>query len=160
MTATDTTTHSGNRRRARELVLQACYAHELSGNEPEVIEREVIMSADENEAVRTFAAELFRRTVRHVAEYDALISVKAVNWEFARIAIMDKLILRIALCEFMHFPDIPPKVSIDEAIEIAKVFSTEKSGPFVNGILDAILIDLRESGKLRKKGRGLSEGKK
>jgi len=159
MNATDTTTHPGNRRRARELVLQACYAHELSGNDPASIEKDVIASADENDTVRAFAADLFRRTVRHVQEYDALISAKAVNWEFTRIAIMDKLILRIALCEFMHFADIPPKVSIDEAIEIAKKFSTEKSGPFVNGILDAILIDLRESGKLRKKGRGLSDGK-
>lgn len=156
---TDHETHSGNRRRARELVLQACYAHELSGNEAASIERDVIVAADENDAVRTFAADLFRRTVAHAPEYDALISAKAVNWEFTRIAIMDKLILRIALCEIMHFTDIPPKVSIDEAIEIAKKFSTEKSGPFVNGILDAILNDLRESGNLRKRGRGLSEGR-
>jgi N utilization substance protein B len=152
--------HSGNRRRARELALQACYAHELSGNDPEAIEQDVIQSVAENDAVRAFAVELFRRTIKHAEEYDALISAKAVNWEFTRIAIMDKLILRMALCEFMHFPDIPPKVSIDEAIEVAKTFSTEKSGPFVNGILDAILNDLREEGRLRKKGRGLSEGKK
>jgi N utilization substance protein B len=156
---TDHATHSGNRRRARELVLQACYAHELSGNEPASIERDVIAAAEENDAVRAFAADLFRRTVSHALEYDALIAAKAANWEFTRIAIMDKLILRIALCEFMHFADIPPKVSIDEAIEIAKKFSTEKSGPFVNGILDAILIDLKESGGLRKTGRGLSDGK-
>ncbi len=156
----DHETHSGNRRRARELALQACYAHELSGNEPRIIEKDIIRSADENEAVCAFAIELFSRTVKHAEEFDALISAKAVNWEFTRIAIMDKLILRMALCEFMHFPDIPPKVSIDEAIEIAKKFSTEKSGPFVNGILDAILNDLREEGKLRKQGRGLSEGKK
>lgn len=157
---TDNPTHSGSRRRARELVLQACYAHELSGNEPASIEKDIIMGADENEGVRVFAAELFRRTVAHVQEYDALICAKAANWEFTRIAIMDKLILRIALCEFMHFDDIPPKVSIDEAIEIAKKFSTEKSGPFVNGILDAILNDMRDSGMLHKKGRGLSEGRK
>lgn len=156
---TDHETHSGNRRRARELVLQACYAHELSGNDQASTEKDVIAGADEIETVRTFAADLFERTLKHADEYDALISAKAVNWEFTRIAIMDKLILRIALCEIIHFPDIPPKVSIDEAIEIAKKFSTEKSGPFVNGILDAILGDLRESGRLRKKGRGLSEGK-
>jgi N utilization substance protein B len=71
---------------------------------------------------------------------------------------LDKLILRLALCEFLHFPDIPPKVTIDEAIEIAKKYSTEKSGRFVNGILDAVLIDLRKEGRLHKKGRGLSEG--
>lgn len=152
--------HAGNRRRARELVLQACYAYELSGNEPASIEQDIILAADENEAVRSFAVELFRRIISHAREFDALISAKAVNWEFTRIAIMDKLILRIAVCEFLHFEDIPPKVSIDEAIEIAKKFSTEKSGPFVNGILDAILNDLRAGGMLCKKGRGLSEGEK
>jgi N utilization substance protein B len=58
----------------------------------------------------------------------------------------------------LHFPDIPPKVTIDEAIEIAKKYSTEKSGRFVNGILDAVLIDLRKEDRLHKRGRGLSEG--
>ena len=157
---TDQAAHSGNRRRARELVLQACYAHELSGNDPAVIEADVIAIAAENDAIRVFAGDLFRRTIANAEEYDALISAKAANWDFARIAVMDKLILRIALCEFSQFDDIPPKVSIDEAIEIAKKFSTEKSGPFVNGILDAILNDLRAGGKLRKKGRGLSNGRR
>jgi N utilization substance protein B len=87
-----------------------------------------------------------------------MIKRKAVNWEFSRIAVMDKLILRMALCEFLCFEDIPPKVSIDEAIEIAKKYSTEKSGRFVNGILDAVLNDLRAEGRLRKRGRGLSDG--
>jgi N utilization substance protein B len=101
---------------------------------------------------------LFRRTVADISHFDMMIRRKAVNWEFNRIAIMDKLILRMALCEFLYFPDIPPKVTIDEAIEVAKKFSTEKSGRFVNGILDAVLIDLRKEGRLQKRGRGLSEG--
>ena len=63
--------------------------------------------------------------------------------------------LRIALCELLYFPDIPPKVTINEAIEIAKDFSTESSGTFVNGIMDAILIELRKDGELNKSGRGL-----
>ncbi len=146
------------RRRARELALQACYAHELSGNPPEQISDEVILSKDEAGAVLEFAAELFRRTVAEISHFDMMIRRKAVNWEFNRIAIMDKLILRLALCEFLYFSDIPPKVTIDEAIEIAKKYSTEKSGRFVNGILDAVLIDLRKEGRLQKKGRGLSEG--
>lgn len=146
------------RRRARELALQACYAHELSGNLPEQILSEVILGKDEPGAVLEFAAELFRRAAADISDYDTMIRRKAVNWEFNRIAILDKLILRLALCEFLHFPDIPPKVTIDEAIEIAKKFSTEKSGRFVNGILDAVLIDLRKEGRLYKKGRGLSEG--
>jgi N utilization substance protein B len=146
------------RRRARELALQACYAHELSGNPPEQIVGDVILTKDEPSAVREFAAALFRRTVAEIEYFDLMIRRKAVNWEFNRIAIMDKLILRLALCEFFYFPDIPPKVTIDEAIEVAKKYSTEKSGRFVNGILDAVLGDLRKEGRLQKKGRGLSEG--
>lgn len=146
------------RRRARELALQACYAHELSGNPPEQILGEVIFNQDEPGAVLEFAGALFRRAVADISHFDMMIRRKAVNWEFNRIAIMDKLILRLALCEFLYFPDIPPKVTIDEAIEVAKKFSTEKSGRFVNGILDAVLMDLRQEGRLQKKGRGLSEG--
>ncbi|MDZ7268529.1 MAG: transcription antitermination factor NusB [candidate division KSB1 bacterium] len=149
-----------DRRRARELTLQACYAHELSENEPATIVADVILSKTEAAPVLTFAEDLFRRTVEHKDEFDQLIKEKAVNWEFNRIAILDKLILRMAICEFLYFEDIPPKVSIDEAIEIAKKFSTEKSGRFVNGILDAVLIDLRKAGRLRKKGRGLNDGPK
>ncbi len=64
---------------------------------------------------------------------------KSKNWDFERIAIIDRLIIRMAICEFLFFDDIPPKVSISEAIEIAKKFSTDDSSAFVNGILDAIL---------------------
>ena len=72
-----------------------------------------------------------------------------------RITIIDKLILRQAICEFLYFSDIPLIVSIDEAIEISKIFSTDKSGKFINGILDSILLDLKEEGRICKKGRGL-----
>ena len=147
------------RRRARELALQACYAIEMSANRPEFTLEDVILSRDESKPILEFAKELFLRTVEHGKELDGLIKEKAVNWEFSRIAVLDKLILRVAICEFLYFHDIPPKVSIDEAIEIAKKYSTEKSGRFVNGILDAILISLREAGRLQKSGRGLSDGK-
>jgi N utilization substance protein B len=130
----------------------------LSGNSPEQIVSDIILNKDEPPTVVEFAAELFRGTVADIPYYDAMIRRKAVNWEFNRIAILDKLILRLALCEFLRFPDIPPKVTIDEAIEIAKKYSTEKSGSFVNGILDAVLIDLRKEGRLQKRGRGLSDG--
>lgn len=149
-----------DRRRARELALQACYAYELSGNAPDAIVAQVIQRDPEAEQVHKFAEELFKRTITSIKLFDELIKQKAVNWEFNRIAILDKLILRLAICEFLDFDDIPPKVSIDEAIEIAKKFSTEKSGRFVNGILDAILADFKLTGRLRKQGRGLSEGRK
>jgi len=106
-----------------------------------------------------FAEELLRTSYDHREELDRLIKAKALNWEFDRIAVIDKLILRMAIGEFLYFPDIPPKVSIDEAIEISKRYSTEKSSKFINGILDAVLNDLRGQGKLYKTGRGLDEGK-
>jgi N utilization substance protein B len=87
-----------------------------------------------------------------------MIKERVANWEFNRLAIIDKLILRIAICELLYYDDIPPKVSINEAIEIARRFSTEKSDKFVNGVLDSILADLRKSGRLKKTGRGLVEG--
>ena len=149
---------TSERRRGRELTLQACYAFELSGNRLEVTLEDVILSKDLSPSILDFSQKLFRKICENRETFDSYIKRKAVNWEFSRIAIIDKLILRMAICEFLYFPDIPPKVSIDEAIEIAKKFSTEKSGKFVNGILDAVLLDLRESGRLQKSGRGLSEG--
>jgi len=74
-----------------------------------------------------------------------------------RIAFIDKLLLRIGIGELLFAEDVPPKVTINETIEIAKEFSTAKSGKFINGILDAVLIDLKDEGKLRKVGRGLIE---
>ena len=71
---------------------------------------------------------------------------------------MDRLILRMGICELLYFQEIPPKVSMNEAIELAKLFSTEKSGQFVNGILDAVLADVKKSGELTKAGRGLLDG--
>jgi N utilization substance protein B len=74
-----------------------------------------------------------------------------------RIALIDKILLRMGICEILHFPDIPPKVSINESIEIAKNFSTAGSAKFINGILDAILAEEKKTGKLNKSGRGLVE---
>ncbi|MCD4665232.1 MAG: transcription antitermination factor NusB, partial [Bacteroidales bacterium] len=114
---------------------------------------------NEIQDISSFANKLLDLTIKHFNEFDELIKVKALNWDFERIAIMDKLILRLAVCELLYFPEIPPKVSIDEAIEISKKYSTEKSGKFVNGILDSILTELRQSKRLKKKGRGLKNGK-
>ena len=90
-------------------------------------------------------------------EIDKLIMSRVANWEFSRIAVIDRIILRISVCELLYFDDIPPKVSINEAIEIARRYSTEKSDKFVNGVLDSILDDLKKSGRMRKTGRGLLE---
>lgn len=147
-----------SRRRARELALRAAYALEMSGNPLHVIIEDTIASRNESPRVAEFAITLLKTMYEHREELDRLIRARATNWEFERIAVLDRLILRLAICEFLFFEDIPPKVTIDEAIEIAKKYSTEKSGKFINGILDAILAELRASGRLRKSGRGLNEG--
>jgi N utilization substance protein B len=84
-----------------------------------------------------------------------MIKSKVSNWEMDRIALIDKLLLRMGICELIYFEDIPPKVSINEVIEISKKFSTAGSAKFINGVLDAVLNDLKKSGQLKKSGRGL-----
>lgn len=147
-----------NRRRGREIALQAFYAHELSGNSLEQTFLDIIINREDvNQNIKDFACKLIRLAHQNREDIDNYIKSKALNWDFERIAILDKLILRMSICEFLFFDDIPPKVSIDEAIEISKKYSTEKSGKFINGILDSVLLKLRLEERINKKGRGLVE---
>ena len=148
---------SSNRRKARELVLRALYSQEMSDNPLSVIIEDMILNRKEEESITEFAVHLLKVCIEHETDLDKLIVDKAQNWDFERIAILDKLVMRVAICEFLHFEDIPPKVSIDEAIEIAKKYSTEGSGQFINGILDSVLLELRNQNLLKKSGRGLNE---
>lgn len=145
-----------NRRHVRETVLQALYALKQSGDSVQYITDSVMKDAlgTEKEA-RRFAEKLFFRTLENEPELDEVIIKHIKNWEIQRLALIDRLILKMALCEFLYFDEIPTKVTINEAIEIAKKFSTGKSGRFVNGILDASLEDLSDSDRINKKGRGL-----
>jgi len=106
---------------------------------------------------KEFIIELFTLSVRQEDECQAYIAGKTKNWEAERIALMDTLLMRMAICELINFSSIPVKVTINEYIEIAKVFSTPKSNTFINGILDKVLSELRSNGKIRKFGRGLIE---
>lgn len=106
---------------------------------------------------RDFIVNLLQKTIAFEEEYQKLISDKTKNWEAERIAIVDILLMKLALTELVHFPAIPVKVSMNEYIEIAKEFSTPKSNLFINGILDKILAELKTAGKVRKSGRGLIE---
>ena len=108
---------------------------------------------------REFFGKLFEATVNHDKEYEKLIADKSKNWDIDRIAIMDKIILKMALCEMIHFPSIPVKVSINEYIELSKNFSTPKSKKFVNGILDVLSEELKIQGIIKKSGRGLIDNK-
>jgi N utilization substance protein B len=136
--------------------MQALYAYELGGGSAEEISQSVVVGEfPDDTAARAFSEKLFALTIEHAAEMDEIIREHTQNWEVSRIALIDRLLLRMAICEILHFEDIPPKVSINEAIEVAKKFSTANSGKFVNGILDATLITLHQQGRLKKTGRGL-----
>ncbi len=143
------------RRLIRERVLQMLYAYELSGNLPEFILSDLFSEFQSDKDGYEFGKALFMCVIEHVDEFDQMIAKKIKNWEIERLALIDKIVLRMGICEFKYFPEIPPKVTINEAIELAKKFSTERSGKFVNGVLDAIYNELKEKGELIKQGRGL-----
>jgi N utilization substance protein B len=147
------------RRIIREKVIQALYAQEISGDPVEHVIECHLTSLAKNPEAFEFAKNLVIKTVEHGDSIDRIIKEKVENWDFSRIAVLDRLILRMAICELLYFKEIPPKVSMDEAIEMAKLFSTEKSGQFVNGVLDAVVDALKDSGDLSKEGRGLWSGK-
>lgn len=102
-----------------------------------------------------FVADLLKTTIRYSEEYQQLIAEKTKNWEADRIALMDTILMRMAISELINFPSIPVKVTINEYIELSKTFSTLKSNTFINGILDKILADLTKQGRINKSGRGL-----
>ncbi|TDB65113.1 transcription antitermination factor NusB [Arundinibacter roseus] len=106
-----------------------------------------------------FVEELFNKTIEHEAEYESYLHEQLKNWDLERIAQVDMIIMKTALAELIHFPSIPVKVSINEYIEIAKRYSTLKSGKFVNGNLDRLAEKLKEKGIIRKSGRGLIDNK-
>ncbi len=105
--------------------------------------------ADEND--EDFVHNLFNNTINHFDEYDKYIDKRSENWDKDRIAYMDILIIKMAISEFSYCPTIPLRVTLDEYIELAKEFSTEKSRLFVNGVLDRIITDLRIDNKIHKK---------
>jgi transcription antitermination factor NusB len=126
------------RTRARELALQLLYQVDLRGDEVLAEDKQFVREHETDKGARDFALHLVRGTVEHRDEIDSIIRSVAQNWDIARMAIIDRNVLRMASFELLYCKDIPPKVSINEAIELGKRFSTEKSGGFINGILDKI----------------------
>jgi len=165
----------GKRREARERAVQFLFQHDL--NPPEDLDQALDQfwdsqraaaiaeekgaarwgqklqlpppSADET-AVRHFAEPMIRGALEHRDEADAVIKKHAQNWDLHRMAAVDRNILRLAIYEMLHRDDIPPVVSINEAVDIAKKFSTQDSGKFVNGILDKIKTDLPRPARIVK----------
>ena len=114
---------------------------------------------DDWEEDELFLNTLFEQSLKNNAEYEQLVAEQLQNWDVERVAMLDKIILKLALCELLSFPNIPVKVTINEYIELAKAYSTPKSGKFVNGILDNLSEKLIAAGQLRKSGRGLLDNK-
>ncbi|HUP47286.1 MAG TPA: transcription antitermination factor NusB [Thermoanaerobaculia bacterium] len=129
----------GARRKARELALQMLFQHDMSGNEPDTILTTFEELRKSNPNTREFATKIFRGTVEHLPQIDEMITAQADNWRISRMAVVDRNIIRMSVYEFLHESETPKLVIIDEAIEIAKKFGTQKSSQFINGILDGIL---------------------
>lgn len=144
------------RRLVREKVLQYLYAHEMNRDKLDELKTNLLIEI-KDEPDRLFADDLINKTIINRKELDNRIIEKVTNWEMSRIALIDRILLRMGIIELLYFPDIPPKVTINEVIEIAKIYSTSGSGKFINGILDSILNDEKSAGRLNKTGRGLIE---
>ncbi len=125
-----------NRYKARELVLKGLYALECGEITGDKIIEDIVTDDTLPDKIIEFARNYFHLVKEHGSNADREITSLAENWEFKRIAEIDKIILRMAITEIDKMPDIPFKVTINEAIELAKKFSTEKSSGFINGILD------------------------
>lgn len=128
----------GSRRRAREFALQMLYQADASGAPIAEVAGNFWDDRATPDDVRQFAERLARGTAAAQAEVDALLSEHLENWRLDRLAIVDRNILRLAVYEFLHEPETPPIVVIDEAIEVARKFGGEDSWQFTNGILDAV----------------------
>ncbi|MCP4633131.1 MAG: transcription antitermination factor NusB [candidate division Zixibacteria bacterium] len=136
----------GPRRKARHAVLEALYAVEILGcvDDPEktqniwnyCVERQEL-----SDKAEFFGENLFKIILRNLPTTDNLIAKNLQNWKLARVALIDRNILRIGVCEILFVPDVPRKASIDESIEMAKKYSTKDSSRFVNGVLDNITRD-------------------
>ena len=127
------------RTQSRECALQILYQYEMNpASLDEMLPAFWQENPESSEEVRSFAERLVLGTVGHLPELDKIISLYAENWDLNRMVAVDRNILRQGTYELLYLEDIPPKVAINEAVDLAKKFSQEESGKFVNGILDKI----------------------
>ncbi|MEM6269902.1 MAG: transcription antitermination factor NusB [Bacteroidota bacterium] len=156
-----------SRRQIRIKVMQAIYAWYSTGDAPgETFDINLRDFADQirdherrkgDKGDSRLLINLFHDTIENRDEFDRLIQTKAENWELERIALVDRILMQMGICEMLNFEEIPIKVSINEYLEIAKKFSTPKSSKFINGILDSLYLQFKKDEKIQKRGRGLIE---
>ncbi len=109
------------------------------------------------EASVEFGEAMLEKVIEEESDLEGIIAPALENWDVERVANIDMILLKMALCEFMHFSSIPTKVTLNEYVEISKMYSTDKSKDFINGILDKLMKQLKEEGKIQKSGRGLQD---
>ena len=126
------------RRIAREAVLKALYAYEITKEKRNKVLKDIINRQSYDNDMKNFITSLFNFSIDNKEWCEEQIKTRLNNWEFDRVALLDRLLLILAISEIHFVDDVPPKVSISEAIEIAKQYSTEESAGFVNGVLDNI----------------------
>jgi N utilization substance protein B len=131
---------SGHRRQAREAAVQILYFWEVGRAQPEAALEAFFAEhqPEASEAVRALAERLVLGTVEDVAELDTAIEAHSRHWRLERLAIIDRLILRMAIWELRHEPETPPAAVLNEALELARLFSTEEAVRFINGVLDGV----------------------
>jgi N utilization substance protein B len=142
------TAKSGTRRKSRELALQMLFQLDMGHQDPELV-RQTFWSerTDLDDKVRKFSDELFRIACERREEIDPIIERNAEHWRMDRMAAVDRNLLRAAVAEFLGFPKTPKPVVINEALEIARRFSTPESVQFINGVLDSVARELGEKKK-------------
>ncbi|MBX3101942.1 MAG: transcription antitermination factor NusB [Bacteroidetes bacterium] len=160
--------HLPNRRQLRVKAMQACYAAIAGESKPQEAfghllldtHKKLVAAGSQNPEHlddAQFLKDLFYGTMEHKDAYEALVAQKLEKWDIHRTALIDRILILMGIFELLNFAEVPVKVSINEYIEIAKGYSTDKSAVFVNGVLDAIQKELRAENKIRKVGRGLIE---
>ncbi|MEO9805064.1 MAG: transcription antitermination factor NusB [Reichenbachiella sp.] len=145
---------SENKPILKSMVLKTAKSIETEESEP------LLMELSKNwEEDLLFLKQLYDLAIDQEEEYEKLIDQKSKNWEIDRVALTDRIILEMAIAEMIHFASIPVKVTINEYIELSKLYSTPKSKQFVNGLLDVLSEDLQKNGQIKKSGRGLLDNK-
>jgi len=127
-----------NRRQARECALEVLYRLDLVGDEPEHTIAEILLRKNPSDEAETYLRRLVDSVLGDQQEIDAVLRKHLSRWRLERLTMLDRAILRLAAAELLFFDDVPPKVSINEAVEIAKKYGDDDAGKFVNGVLDSI----------------------
>ncbi len=136
-------------------VLMMFYKNIQKFRQKDGAENQILPLYKNQEEDERFLRDLFGKTLAHDEEYESLIEEKLQNWEMDRVIGMDVLLMKMAICELLEFPTIPIKVTMNEYIELAKLYSSDKSPKFINGILDRLIADFKEQGRIKKTGTGL-----